>query len=475
MENLEVIIGLEIHAQLSTKTKLFCNCDNDSFGKEPNTNVCPICMGFPGMLPVTNEEAINKALKISTALSCKISHHSKFDRKNYFYPDLPSGYQISQFDEPIGLSGKLEVNTSEGKKSIRITRVHIENDAGKLSHEGNSTLLDFNRSGTPLVEIVSEPDIRNAKEARAYAEMMQKVLRYSGASDADMEKGMMRFDASVSIRKMGDSKLNPRAEIKNLNSFKSLEAAIEYEIERQKEIWNGEKSIETDQTVGWDDERGATKILREKESAADYRYFPEPDLPPTDLTDEEIAKVASAELPLEKQERFIRDYKVQEAEAVFYSENLKLADYFEETAKISGNPASANSFVGTVLVSKLKELGQIIENCKVSATQMAELIKLIDNGTISNNVAKSTVLDEMLVSGKTADEVIKEKNLVQISDTSEIEKMCQDAIAANPKAAEDVKSGQGKAIGALVGAVIKASSGKANPQLVNDTLRKLLV
>jgi aspartyl-tRNA(Asn)/glutamyl-tRNA(Gln) amidotransferase subunit B len=475
MENIEVIIGLEIHAQLSTKTKLFCNCDNDSFGKEANTNVCPICMGFPGMLPVTNEEAINKALKISTALSCKVSPHSKFDRKNYFYPDLPSGYQISQFDEPIGLGGKLDISTSEGKKNIRITRVHIENDAGKLSHEGSSTLLDFNRSGTPLVEIVSEPDIRNAKEARAYAEMMQKVLRYSGASDADMEKGMMRFDASVSIRKMGDSKLNPRAEIKNLNSFKSLEAAIEYEIERQKEMWNGEKSIESDQTVGWDDERATTKILREKESAADYRYFAEPDLPPTDLSNEEIANVSAAELPLEKQERFVRDYKIQETDAIFYSENLKLADYFEEAAKKSGNPALANSFVSTVLVSKMKEMGLNLDSCKVSASQMAELIKLIDKGIISNNVAKSTVLDEMLNSGKNPEDVVKEKNLVQLSDSSEIEKLCKDAIAANPKAAEDVKAGQGKAIGALVGAVIKASGGKANPQLVNDTFKKLLV
>ncbi len=477
MTKFETVIGLEIHAQLSTKTKLFCSCDNDSFNKEANTNVCPICMGFPGMLPVTNKEALEKGLIASLALECTINKDSKFDRKNYFYPDLPNGFQISQFDQPLGVHGNLKIILNGEKKNIRITRLHLENDAGKLSHEASGTLLDFNRSGTPLAEIVSEPDIRTAEEARIYAETMHKLLRYSGASDADMEKGMMRFDASVSIRPMGETKLYPRAEIKNLNSFRSLESAINYEVKRQIELWESGKAHATEVTVGWDEEKQMTKILREKESAADYRYFPEPDLPPLFASDELIAKCKAMipELPTEKFERLINDYKVSESDAKFYIEDLGLSNFFEECAKKSKNPALSNSFVLSILMSKLNEVEQKLSDTKITATDLADLILLIDSGTISNNVAKSTILDEMISTGDKPENIIKKLGLTQISDTSEIEDFCKKAMEANPKAVADIKAGQGKAMGALVGGVIKISGGKANPKMVNDILNKLLL
>ncbi len=477
MNKFETVIGLEIHAQLSTKTKLFCSCDNDSFGKEANTNVCPICMGFPGMLPVTNKEALEKGLIASMALACEINKHSKFDRKNYFYPDLPNGYQISQFDQPLGVHGVLKIIYNGTKKDIRITRLHLENDAGKLTHESAGTLLDFNRSGTPLAEIVSEPDIRTAEEARTYAETMHKLLRYSGASDADMEKGMMRFDASVSIRPMGESKLYPRAEIKNLNSFRSLESAINYEIKRQIELWESGNPVSGEMTVGWDEEKQMTKILREKESAADYRYFPEPDLPPLIVTDELIqeCKKKLPELPTEKFERLMTEYKVSESDAKFYIEDLELSNFFEECAKKSKNPALANSFVLSILMSKLGEVNQTLSDTKVTPSALADLIMLIDSGTISNNIAKSTVLDEMIATGAEPEEIIKKLGLTQISDSSEIESFCKEVIEANPKAVADIKAGQQKAMGALVGGVIKISGGKANPKMVNDILNKLLL
>lgn len=474
--NLEPVIGLEIHAQISTQTKLFCSCSNDSFGKEANTNVCPICMGFPGMLPVVNKEAIRKGAIAALALGCSIPTHSKFDRKNYFYPDLPSGYQISQYDEPVSVEGKVEVNFEDGKKSIRLIRLHLENDAGKLTHNGNNTLLDFNRAGCPLMEIVSYPDLHSAKEAKAYAETIQQILRYCGSSSCDMEKGMMRFDASVSLRPKGETKLYPRAEIKNLNSFRSLEAAIDYEIKRQSQLWEAGTPPKSEQTVGWDDDRGTTELLREKESAADYRYFPEPDLPPIELNEATVEeyKKQLPELPMKKYERFLSEYGLSEAEARFYSENLSLANYFETVAKVSKNPKSAHSFVGTILIKRMSDAGESIENSPISAESLAELIQLIDSAEISNNTAKTVVFDEMFGTGKSPKDIVREKGLVQKSDSAEIETWVKAAIAANPKAAEDVKAGQEKAIGALVGFVMKESKGQANPKMVNDILKKLL-
>lgn len=473
----EAVIGLEIHAQVSTKTKMFCGCDNDSFGKAANVNVCPICMGFPGMLPVCNKEAIEKAVIAARALGCEIPEYSKFDRKNYFYPDLTNGFQISQFDQPISQNGELSIELEGKELKIGITRLHIENDAGKLTHTASGTLLDYNRAGTPLMEIVSEPDMRSAQEAKAYAESVQKILRYCGSSDCDMEKGMMRFDASISIREKGSTELNPRAEIKNLNSFRSLEIAIEHEIERQIALWKEGEPLSGDETRGWDEERLTTRLLRDKESAADYRYFPEPDLPPIEVSREQLQdwEKQVPELPDEKRKRFMSDYQLKEQDALFYSEDRELAELFESVASSTKEPALAHSFIGTILVGKLKEEHLKLIDSKITTEQLTELIELIKAGTISNNVAKSTVFEKMWTEGSMPKAIVESEGLVQVSDEGELESICQEVIEANPKAAEDVRAGQMKAIGSLVGGVMKASQGKANPKMVNDILKRLLL
>jgi aspartyl-tRNA(Asn)/glutamyl-tRNA(Gln) amidotransferase subunit B len=473
----EVVIGLEIHAQIATKAKLFSPVDNDSFGKEANTNISAICLGMPGTLPVPNKKAIELSARTALALNCELAKFSKFDRKNYFYPDLPYGYQISQFDEPISEKGYVDINLAEGKKRIGITRLHIENDAGKLTHSGADTLLDFNRAGTPLMEIVSDPDMRNAKEARVYAESVQRILRYVGSSDCDMEKGMMRFDASVSIRPMGEDKLYPRAEIKNLNSFRSLESAIEYEIKRQKELWAEGTPPSVEQTVGWDEDTQKTRILRVKESAADYRYFPEPDIPPIILTDEQIEawRAELPELPMVKYERFISELGLSEQDAKFYSEDKALAEFFEQVAVESKNTKAAASFLGTVLLKRLRDEGKDLSETKVSPEHLVELIKLIDEAVISNNVAKNDVFDLMMETGDMPGVIVEKKGLKQVSDTGAIEALCKAALDANPSIVEDVKGGKEKAMGALVGFVMKQSRGQANPKMVNDILRKHLL
>lgn len=472
----ETIIGLEIHAEMNTRTKMFCACDNDNFAKEPNTNVCPICMGFPGMLPAANGESIKKGVIAAMALNCTIRKHSKFDRKNYFYPDLPSGYQISQYDEPVSEHGYLDIIVKGEKKRIGITRLHLENDAGKLSHNTQGTLLDFNRAGKPLMEIVSDPDLRSSEEAKEYAQSIQKIVRYCGSSDCDMEKGQMRFDASVSLRPVGDTKLYPRAEIKNLNSFRSLESAIECEVAKQKELWEAGTPPTVETTVGWDELKGQTYLMREKESAADYRYFPEPDLPPLELTDEQLEEWRKEvpESPLVVYERFLGEYGLSEAEARFFAEDSKFSKLFEEIAKATQNPKTAASFVGTVLVSRLKESGKNLADSPVSAAHLVELIQLIDSGAISNNVAKSTIFDHMMESGKMPKQIVEEQGLSQVSDTGAIEEFCKKAIEANPTAVADVKAGKTKAMAAIVGTVMKESKGKANPQMVNELLTKLL-
>ncbi|MFA6024665.1 MAG: Asp-tRNA(Asn)/Glu-tRNA(Gln) amidotransferase subunit GatB [Candidatus Gracilibacteria bacterium] len=473
---LEIVIGLEIHAQISTKTKMFCACKNNSFGMEANTNVCPVCMAFPGMLPVINKEAVRKGVIAALTLNCEIPSFSKFDRKNYFYPDLPPGFQISQYDEPVSKEGFVEIAINGEKKKIRVLRLHLENDAGKLTHTGGDTLLDFNRAGCPLMEIVSYPDMHSAEEARIYAQTVQQLLRHSGSSDCDMEKGMMRFDASVSLRPKGEEKLYPRAEIKNLNSFRSLEAAIAYEVKRQGKLWEAGTVPTSEQTVGWDDTRGTTELLREKESAADYRYFPEPDLPPVEITEEQLKewKTLVPETPMQKYERFMQTFALGEAEARFFSEDPALAKYFEEVAEKSKNPKAAASFVGTILVKRLKDEGQWIENSAIQADQLAELIRLVDEGKISNTIAKSTIFDEMMKTGKDPKQIVEEQGLSQKNDSAEIETWCKAAIAQNPQAAADVKAGIQKALGSLVGLAMKESKGQANPKLVNESLMKLL-
>ncbi|MBT5016134.1 Asp-tRNA(Asn)/Glu-tRNA(Gln) amidotransferase subunit GatB [Candidatus Peregrinibacteria bacterium] len=476
MTSYETVIGLEIHAQMNTKTKMFCACSNDSFGAKPNVNVCPICMGFPGMLPATNKKAIKKGVRTALAFRCNIPEFSKFDRKNYFYPDLPLGFQISQFDEPVSEKGYVEIETKEGLKKIGITRVHIENDAGKLTHTNGGSLVDFNRAGSPLMEIVTDPDMRSSEEAKTFAKMVQAILRTIGTSEADMEKGMMRFDASISTRPHGETKLYPRAEIKNLNSFRSLETALEYEIKRQINLWEEGNPLDGDITVGWLDDQQKTKLLRDKESSADYRYFPEPDLPPLVMDPQEIEEMKAniPELPLEKRQKFIEKYNISEEEALFFSEDPKLADFFEEVAETTKEPQKSASFVGTILLGRLKNDNKNLQDCQITAQQMAQLVTLVEEGAISNNQAKGVVFEAMFETGKDPEKIIEEKGLKQVSDTGAIEAIVDQVLSENPSAVEDFKTGKGNVLGFLIGQVMKASKGQANPGMVNEIMRKKL-
>lgn len=472
----EAVIGLEIHAQISTKTKMFCRCDNDSFGKEPNINTCPVCMGFPGQLPVVNKSAVEKGIMAALALNCSIPEVSKFDRKNYFYPDSPKGFQISQFDEPVSMNGYINIDVDGRKVRVGITRVHLEDDAGKLIHVVNGSLVDFNRAGTPLMEIVSDPDMHTAKEACAYAKEIQKIVRYVGSSEADMEKGMMRFDASVSVRPVGEEKLYQRAEIKNLNSFRSLEAAIDYEIRKQIAERKSGVVMEKPITVGWNDEDGKTFFMREKEESDDYRYFPEPDIPElhAEVSFVEGLKNNLPELADVKKQRYIDVFNLNEDDARILSEDPELARYFESVVLICADYKLAVSFINTILMKHLNEDLISINDQKVTPEMMAELIALVRDGVISNNIAKGEVFEEMYFSGKNPSLIIEEKGLMQVSDTAAIEEICKKIVADNPDPVQDVRDGNEKAIGFLVGMVMKASSGKANPSIVNEILRKLI-
>lgn len=472
----EAVIGLEVHAQISTKTKMFCSCSSDSFGKDPNINTCPICMGFPGQLPVINVDALSKGLKAALALRCNVPEVSKFDRKNYFYPDLPKGYQISQYDQPVAEKGWLEIGPDADKKKINITRLHLEDDAGKLMHIEGGTLCDYNRSGIPLMEIVSEPDLRSAKDAVLYAKELQTILRYSGSSEADMEKGMMRFDASVSIRPKGDGKLYHRAEIKNLNSFRSLEAAIDYEIERQVYLWEGGNKLENDVTVGWSDDHQKTYFLRDKEGADDYRYFPEPDLPPLKIGKDfiETLKKEIPEMPAEKCARYQKDYAVSQAEAELISADFEMAKYFEIVVARCNDPKKAATFVTTILLSHMKKDGLGIKDVKVSPESMADLISMVNKGDVSMNLAKAEVFEEMYNSGKSAADVVALKGLTVMNDDSAIREICKKTVSENEKSVVDYKSGKSNALGFLVGQVMKQTKGQANAKMVNEILMELL-
>ncbi len=472
---LETIIGLEIHAQIATKTKMFCGCDNEAFGAEPNSRICPICTGQPGVLPVPNKKALELGVKAALALNCEIPEHSKFDRKNYFYPDLPYGFQISQFDEPISENGKIEIPLNGDKKEIGITRLHLENDAGKLTHTGNFSLCDYNRAGTPLMEIVSEPDLRTPEEARIYAEEIQKILQFVGSSSADMYRGEMRFDASVSLREKGTEKLNARAEIKNLNSFKALESAIAFEIKRQKKLWEEGKIPDKDTTIGWNDEKGETYLMREKESASDYRYFPEPDIPSLTLTKEQVEgwRKELPELPLAKRGRFVQQFEVSEEDAKTLTSSKALADYFEKVVEISGDAKKSAGWVLSELLARVNEGESSISEQKISAENLGKLVKLIVSGEISGKIGKE-VFPEMWESGDDVEKIIEAKGLKQISDSGEIEKFVDQVIAENAGVIEDFKNGKEAALGFLVGQVMKLSKGQANPPMVNELLKKKL-
>lgn len=480
MIDLEVIIGLEVHAQANTKTKMFCSCDNDAFGKEPNTTICPVCTGHPGTLPVPNAEAVKKAIATSLALKCEIREHNHFDRKHYFYPDLPSGFQISQYDFPLAEHGTLDydIPKSDGTtietKTCRIHRLHMENDAGKLSHEGDKTLVDYNRAGTPLMEIVTEPDLRSADEAVAFAEELRRVVVAVNASDADMFKGMMRFDASISLREKGSDKLNPRSEIKNLNSFKALKNALIFEEKRLRDLWEETGGpLKGNITVGWLDDDGKTRMLRDKETADDYRYFPEPDITPLHIDTTILDSVRKMLPPLPRTLR--QDYLglgLTSAEATMLMDQPVLRTLFDGIRAKTGDAKKASGLVLTQLMGFLNAHNKQVTDAP-ALDRMLELVSAIEAGTISGNAGKA-VLEDMILSGKPADDIIKEKGLEQVSDDGALEELVKKAIDANPQAIESYKSGKQAALGAVVGWIMKESKGKANPGKVNEMLLKAI-
>lgn len=471
----EPVIGLEVHVQLKTKTKLFCSCPN-AFGAEPNRNTCPVCLGLPGSLPVLNREALRLAVKVGLALGSEVAKRLKFDRKNYFYPDLPKAYQISQYDMPVNFKGRLAVKTKNGLKQIGITRAHLEEDAGKLLHEGikDGSLVDYNRAGVPLLEIVSEPDLRSPEEARAYLTLLKAILQYLEISDCDMEKGSLRCDANISIRPKGEAKFGTKVEIKNMNSFRAAEKALEYEIQRQIQIGEeGGKIIQ--ETRLWNETRGETFSMRSKEYAHDYRYFPEPDLVPFTLSREEVEEVRKTlpELPTERAERFIREYEISEADAFRLVEDRKLAAYYEACVKEKASPKLTANWILSELLGQLNARGLAAENSPVSPKALAGLIQLIENNTISGKIAKD-VLPEMLTTGKSAEVIVREKGLVQVTDAKLLEEIADRVIQSNPRSAEDYRAGKKQALGHLVGQIMRETKGRANPKLVNEILEKKL-
>lgn len=478
----EAVIGLEVHTELQTTTKIFCGCKT-SFGAEPNTNVCPVCLGLPGVLPVLNKRVLEFAVRAGLALNCEISRFSKFDRKNYYYPDLPKNFQTSQFDLPICERGHLDIEVNGEKKQIRITREHMEEDAGKLVHHGTSitdsdySLVDYNRTGTPLLEIVTEPDMRSAKEAVAYLEKMRAILQYIGISDCRMEEGSLRCDANVSVRPVGQKELGTKAEIKNINSFKGVEKAIEYEALRQAEILeDGGKIIQETRT--WDEKEGVTKSMRTKEEANDYRYFPEPDLAPFTVSEEYIEDIRKTlpELPDERRERYIANFGLSSTDAQYMTNDKDTSDYFEKVVAAGADPKVSVNWIMGEFASQLSNAGIEIAKAPVTPENLAKLLALIAKGTISGKIAKK-VFAEMWKDGADPEEIVKAQGLVQISDTGALKELVVKVIANNPKAVEDFKAGKKKAVGALVGQIMKETKGKANPkvinELLNDELKKL--
>ncbi len=471
----EAVIGLEVHAQLLTDTKIFCGCPT-KFGAEPNSQTCPICLGMPGVLPVLNKKVVEYAMKAALATGCQIQPMSRFARKNYFYPDLPKGYQISQYELPIALRGHIDIPVEGGHKRIGITRIHMEEDAGKSLHEGiaGASHVDLNRAGTPLIEIVSEPDMRSSDEAVEYLKRLRAILMYLEVCDGNMEEGSFRCDANVSIMPKGEKKFGTRAELKNINSFRFVQKAIEYEIKRQKSlIMDGGKVVQ--ETRLWDTQKNVTVSMRGKEEAHDYRYFPDPDLVPIEVSPDWIEDVRKSlpELPAQKVKRFIAEYYIPEYDAEVLSVSKALANYYEETAKLSGQPKAASNWIMGDLLRLLKEDNKEIEESIVTPKHIAEMIKLIDNNTISGKIAK-TVMEEMYKTGKMPEEVVKEKGLVQVTDTGAIEKVIDEVLAENADSVAAYRSGKDKLFGFFVGQVMKKSQGKANPGAVNELLKKKL-
>jgi len=474
------VIGLEIHVQLSTKTKAFCSCPADVFDLPPNTAICPVCTGQPGALPVPSEEMIRYAVKAALALNCRINLYSRFDRKNYFYPDLPKGYQISQYFYPIATGGYLEIDGDEGRKKVRIRRLHIEEDAGKLMHEGDSitkatyTLVDMNRCGVPLIEIVTEPDISSPREARVFMEKLRSIVRYIGVSSGDMEKGALRCDANISVVDTLTGRQSNRVEVKNINSFKFVERALEYEFNRIVEALERGEDVERE-TRGWDMSTKTTVSMRGKEEESDYRYFPEPDIPPIVLTEEYVENVKKEipELPDEKALRFVREYGLPEYDARVLTASRELADFYEECVRVVGRPKELSNWIMTEVLRELNERNLEITQTKLTPQHFADLFKLMDEGKISIKIAKD-IFPEVFETGKMPSQIVQEKGLEQISDEGLIEEIVRKAMAENPDAVQQYRDGKKKVMGFFVGYVMKETKGKANPELVNRIAQKLL-
>jgi aspartyl-tRNA(Asn)/glutamyl-tRNA(Gln) amidotransferase subunit B len=484
----ETVIGLEIHAQLSTESKIFCGCST-RFGDEPNANTCPVCLGLPGALPVLNRRAVELGARAALALSLRINERSIFARKNYFYPDLPKGYQISQFDQPFSEHGELEIMTAERDEAghprewrplrVRITRLHLEEDAGKNVHEGlpevdRYSYIDLNRAGTPLAEIVTEPDFRSSWQAYDYVNYVRQAMQWVGASEADMEKGNLRCEANVSVRRVGSEEFGTKVELKNLNSVRFMQRAIEFEIERQITlIESGGRVLQ--ETRLWDERAAETRLMRSKEEAHDYRYFPEPDLPPLVISKELIESVRASmpELPDARRRRFVEEYNLSYNDASQLTNNRALADYYEEAARASGNPRAAANWIRTELLRELEAAGLTADKCQVAPVELGALVRLIDEGKISGKQGKD-VLVEMFSSGKSAAAIIEERGLVQVSDTGEIDSIVEQVIASNPQQLAQYRAGKEALFGFFVGQVLKASKGKANPKVVNERLKEKL-
>lgn len=467
----ETVIGLEVHCQLKTNTKVWCSCDADYDNKEPNTAVCPICTGQPGALPKLNEKVLDYAIKAALALGCEINRESYFDRKNYFYPDSPKNYQITQFFKPYAENGVLKITTNSGKEaSVGIERIQIEEDTAKSIHTASETLLNYNRASVPLIEIISKPEIKNAEEAYAYLNTLKDRLKYTKVSDVSMELGSLRCDANVSVRKKGETKLGTRTETKNLNSFKAVVKAIEYETNRQIEVLESGGRV-VQETRLWDEENAVTKPMRSKEEAMDYRYFPEPDLPAIIITESRLSNVKDEmpEFADEKAKRFINEYKLNEMEAATLSSEQELAEYYEEVVKVSDNARLAANWVLTEILRVLKEKNISIEEFSVEPENIGKLIKLIKANTISSKIAKD-VFEILLSENKDPEIIVNEKGLVQITDNSEIEKIVEQVLAENPQSVEDYKAGKSNALKYLVGQSMRLSKGKANPQMINEMI-----
>ena len=475
----EPVIGLEIHAELSTASKIFCGCSTQ-FGADPNTQVCPVCLGLPGILPVLNEEVLHYAMRAAIALNCSIQPYFKFDRKNYFYPDLPKGFQISEYEKPLALGGYVEIESEGGSRKIGITRVHIEEDAGKSIHEenghnhGDKSYVDYNRTGVPLLEIVTEPDLRDQEETREVMLKIRDILRYLDISNCDMEKGNLRFDTNVSLRPVGSDELGERAEIKNLNSFRFVLKTIEYEMDRQSKMLRKGLKIERETRL-FDSDRGITLPMRLKEDANDYRYFPEPDLPPVIVSQDWIERVKDSlpELPDAKRERFVKEYKIPAYDAGVLTSSPDLADYYEECVGLHPDPKAISNWIMGDLLGAMKSSGVELEGVKVHPSQLARMMKLIDDKTINITIGK-TVFAEMFETGADPEKIIEKKGLAQISDEGQLAEVAKKVLADNPDIVISYKGGKTKVIGFLLGQVMKATGGKANPQLANKMLIDLL-